>query len=129
MSHSVKIKTKFKNKRLLLNTFENMGWKVVENQVCTTYPTDPSRNVVHQYVALNPSPMGYDVGIDINSDGEAQFTCDFYDSSIAKQLGHNLQYIKQNYSLAEVKQFMNEEDLNYKVETLSTGELKIIATK
>jgi len=129
MSHSVNIKTKFKNKKLLFETFEKLDWKIVENQKCTTYPSDPSRNVVHQYVALNPRPHGYDVGIDINSDGEATFTCDFYDSSIAAQLGHNLKNVKQNYSLAELKQFMNEEDLNYEVETLKSGELKVIASK
>ena len=129
MSHSVSIKTKFKNRKLLLETFEKLDWKVVENQKCTTYPSDPSRNVVHQYVALNPIPHGYDVGIDINSDGEATFTCDFFDSSIAKQLGQNLKNVKQNYSLSELKQFMNEEDLNYEVETLKSGELKVIASK
>jgi hypothetical protein len=129
MSHSVSIKTKFKNRKLLLETFEKLDWKVVENQKCTTYPSDPSRNVVHQYVALNPIPRGYDVGIDINSDGEATFTCDFFDSSIAKQLGQNLKNVKQNYSLSELKQFMTEEDLNYEVETLKSGELKVIASK
>jgi hypothetical protein len=129
MSHSVNIKTKFKNKKLLLETFEKLNWKIVENQKCTTYPSDPSKHIVHQYVALNPLPHGYDVGIDFNSDGECVFTCDFFDSSIARQLGNNLKTVKQNYSLSELKQYMNEEDLNYSVETLKTGELKIIATK
>jgi hypothetical protein len=128
MSHSVNIKTQFKEVNLLLKTFESMGWMIVENAKCKTYPSDPSKDIVHRYVAKNPKG-GYDVGIDLDQEGMAKFTCDFYDRSIAEQLGANLQAVKQGYAMNQVKRFIHEEDLNYTVETLPTGELKVIATK
>jgi hypothetical protein len=128
MSHSVNIKTQFKELNLLLQTFQQLGWSIKENSKCKTYPSDPSRNRVHSYVAVNPKG-GYDVGINLDEHGMAAFTCDFFDSSIAQQLGNNLKNVKQNYSLNQIKKFMDEEDLDYQVESLSTGELKVIATK
>jgi hypothetical protein len=129
MSHSVNIKTQFKDTKLLEAAFESRGWKIVTNQVCRTYPSDPSRGKVHQFVAVNPQANGYDVGIDVGEDGNAFFTCDFFDSSIERQLGKQIKDIKQGYSLAKLKKFMSEEDLNYEVTTLATGQLKVIATK
>jgi hypothetical protein len=128
MSHSVNIKTQFKEIHTLLQTFEEHGWTIVENQTCKTYPSDPSRNEVHRWVAKNPKG-GYDVGIDVDEEGMAKFTCDFYDSSIAAQLGNNLQRVKQGYSMNQLKRYMREEDLDYKIETLETGELRVTATK
>lgn len=129
MSHSVNVLTQFKEINLLQSVFESFDWKIKTNSKCRTYPTDPSKDVVHQYVAVNPLSHGYDVGIDVDADGNAVFTCDFFDRSIEEKLGKNLKNIKQGYSLSKLKKFMAEEDLDYKVETLNTGELKIIATK
>jgi hypothetical protein len=129
MSHSVNVLTQFKDISLLQSVFESFDWKIKTEDKCRTYPTDPSKDVVHQYVAVNPLSHGYDVGIDVDSDGNAVFTCDFFDKSIEEKLGKNLKNIKQGYSLSKLKKFMSEEDLDYKVETLNTGELKIIATK
>lgn len=129
MSHSVNVLTQFKDIKLLQSVFESFDWKIKTEDKCRTYPTDPSKDVVHQYVAVNPLSHGYDVGIDVDSDGNAVFTCDFFDKSIEEKLGKNLKNIKQGYSLTKLKKFMAEEDLDYKVETLNTGELKIIATK
>lgn len=129
MSHSVNISTQFKDIDLLKTVFESFQWRIEENTKCKTYPSDPSRNIVHKYVAVNPDPAGYDVGIDIDSEGNAIFTCDFYGNSVEKTLGVNLKNIKQGYSLSKLKKFMMEEDLDYKVETLKSGELKVIATK
>jgi hypothetical protein len=128
MSHSVDIKTQFKSLTNLLSQFETLGWKVVQNEKCRTYPSDPRRDEVHQYVAKNPG-NGYDVGVNVASDGTATFVCDFFDHTIEKQLGKNLQKIKQGYALSELKKFMYEEDLDYKVQELSTGELVVIAEK
>lgn len=129
MSHSVNVLTQFKDIKLLQSVFESFDWKIQTDAKCRTYPTDPSKDVVHQYIAVNPLSHGYDVGIDVDSDGNAVFTCDFFDRSIEEKLGRNLKNIKQGYSLSKLKRFMSEEDLDYKVETLNTGELKIIATK
>jgi hypothetical protein len=77
---------------------------------------------------VNPTTAGYDVGIDLNEKGEAYFTCDFFDRSIEKQLGKNLQKVKQNYSLTQIKQFMREEGMDYNVTELESGEMKIVGT-
>jgi len=127
MSHAVNIKTQFKNISNLLNQFKKAGWGIVENTVCHTYYSDPRKNEVHKYVAKNPSSGGFDVGIDIDSEGNAFFVCDFYDRSIERQLGDNLKNIKQGYALDELKKFMHEEDLSYSINELPTGELIITA--
>jgi hypothetical protein len=129
MSHAVNITTQFKNITNLLSQFESLGWKIVQNSKCRTYHSDPRKEDVHQYVALNPKASGFDVGINVDQAGNAFFVCDFFDSSIEKQLGPKMQKIKQNYALTELKKFMYDEDLTYKVEELATGELVVIAEK
>jgi hypothetical protein len=131
MSHSVNIKTQFKNISNLLAQFEKMGWTITQNAKCRTYPSDPRREEVHKYVAKNPltGSNKYDIGIDVDSEGNAYFVCDFFDPSIQSQLGDNLTKIKQGYALDELKKFLHEEDLDYKVDTLPTGEMVVIAEK
>ena len=129
MSHCVNLKTQFKNINNLCDQFGKQGWVIVENAKCTTYPSDPRGREVHKYVAKNPQQGGYDVGIDVDADGNAVFVCDFYDRSIAKQLGDNLKKIKQGYALTEIKKFAYEEDLDYSIKELSSGELVVIAEK
>jgi hypothetical protein len=128
MSHSVNIKTQIKSVDTLLKVFTELGWEIKHNDKCRTYASDPSKDVVHRHVAVNPLPTGYDVGIDVNEQDAAYFTCDFYDTSIERQLGKKLQKVKQNYSLAQIKQFMLEEGLDYSVSELEAGQLKIIGT-
>jgi hypothetical protein len=129
MSHSVNIKTQFKNIKNLLAQFEQAGWVILNDTKCRTYPSDPRREEVHKYVAKNPKANGYDIGIDLDSEGNAYFVCDFFDRSIQEQLGENLKNIKQGYALSELKKFLREEDMEYKVETLQTGEMVVIAEK
>jgi len=129
MSHSVNIKTQFKSIENLLGQFKKKGWSIASGMKCNTYPSDPRRDEIHKYVARNPSPSGYDIGINIDAEGNAYFVCDFFDRSIEKQLGSNLKDIKQGYALDEIKKFMQEEDLEYKVEELATGELVVTAEK
>ena len=127
MSHSVNIKTQFKNISTLLEQFKNKGWTLKNDTKCNTYPSDPRRDEIHKYVAKNPHPNGYDVGIGIDADGSAYFVCDFFDSSIEKQLGKNLKDIKQGYSLTELKKAFRREDMRCKVSELATGELVVVA--
>jgi len=127
MSHAVNIKTAFTNISNLLAQFEQRGWKIVENEKCNTYPSDPRRNEVHQYVAKNPTPGGYDVGVNVDSDGTTYFVCDFFDRSIGQQLGSNLKDIKQGYALSELQKQLKYEDLSYKVSELASGELVVVA--
>lgn len=129
MSHSVNIKTQFKSINRLLEQFYKAGWSIEQNTKCRTYPSDPRKNEIHQYVAKNPEAHGYDIGVNIDSEGNAYFVCDFFDASIQRQLGENLKNIKQGYALSELKKFFREEDMEYKVETLATGEMVVIAEK
>jgi len=129
MSHSVNITTQFKNVRNLLDQFRLLGWAIEENNKCRTYPSDPRREEVHRYVAKNPHTNGYDIGINLDDKHNAYFVCDFFDPSIEKQLGKNLQKVKQGYSLAEIKKRLREEDMEYKINELPTGELIVIAEK
>jgi hypothetical protein len=129
MSHSVNIKTQFKNINNLLEQFKSLGWRIIENEKCHTYFSDPRKEEVHRYVAKNPAPNGFDIGIDLDAENCAYFVCDFYDRSIEQQLGTKLQKIKQGYALSELKKFMHQEDLDYRVDELSTGELVITAEK
>jgi hypothetical protein len=129
MSHSVDIKTQFRNIEILLAQFTALGWNIEYNTKCRTYPSDPRWEEQHQYVAKNPKPNGYDVGINLDNEGNAYFVCDFFDRSLAQQLGKDLKNIKQGYSLSELKKFMHEEDLNYTVEELPSGELVVTAEK
>lgn len=128
MSHSVNIQTQFKNIKTLLAQFKAQGWQIQENSKRRTYATDPRREEQSRYVAKNPQ-QGYDVGIDIAPSGDAYFVCDFFDRSIEAQLGSNLQKIKQGYALAEIQKFMHEEDMDYSVEQLSSGEYVVTAQK
>jgi len=127
MSHAVNIKTQFKNIENLLNQFKKAGWQIVQSAKCNTYPTDPRREEVHKYVAKNPKNGGYDVGINVDDEGNAFFVCDFFDRSIQQQLGDNLKNIKQGYSVDELKKFLHEEDLSYSISELPTGELVVTA--
>lgn len=127
MSHSVNIKTEFKNISNLLNQFQNKGWNIVENQTCNTYPSDPRRNEIHRFVARNPRDRGYDIGIQIDETGNAFFVCDFFDPSIEQQLGKNLVDIRQGYALDELHEFMQNENLGYQITKLESGELVVTA--
>lgn len=127
MSHAVNIKTTFTNTSNLLQQFEFRGWKIVRDEKCNTYHSDPRGKEVHQYVAKNALSGGYDVGINVGPDGNAYFVCDFFDSSIEKQLGNNLKHIKQGYALAELQKQLKYEDLSYKVTELVSGELMVVA--
>ena len=129
MSHAVNIKTQFKHIENLLKQFTKAGWKIEQNTKCNTYYSDPRKEEIHKYVAKNPTSGGYDVGVDVDNEGNAFFVCDFFDPSIEKQLGPNLKDIKQGYSVDELKRFMCEEDMSYQINELPTGELVVIAEK
>lgn len=126
MSQSVAILTKFKNVELLLEVFRSNRWQIQENCKSRTYPTDSHRDDIHRYVAVNPTGK-FDIGINADQEGNYSFTCDFYDHSIESQLGKNLSMVKQGYAFGELRTFMAEEDMTYKIERLNSGEMKITA--
>ena len=105
MSHTVKIQTHFKTENL--NSFrralEHFGWKIVENAKIRTYSSDPARNTVYGMIAQNPG-SGYDMGLKMNEEtGELEVFCDYFDGSITKALGQNMQDLKQEYSCCVIE--------------------------
>lgn len=128
MSHCVNIKTQFKNIETLLNQFKKAGWNIELDAKCVSYPGDPRKNEVHKYVAKNPKG-GFDVGIDLDNENNAYFVCDLWDRTIEQQLGEGMTKIKQGYALDQLKQTLQDEDLEYRVEELATGELVVTAER
>ena len=129
MSHCVNIKTQLKNIENLLNQFIKAGWSIEINTKCVSYPGDPRKDEIHKYVAKNPKNGGFDVGIDLDNEDNAYFVCDFWDRSIESQLGKGMAKIKQGYALDQLKQTLQDEDLEYQVEELATGELVVTAER
>jgi len=119
MSHTVEIKTNISNFQLLDKSLENFGWRIVEKTKARTYRNDPARETIYDYVAVNPQD-GYDLGINL-IDGEYKIYGDFYDSSIAQQLGENLDSLKQRYSFELTKAYFEEEELEYEINTTDEG--------
>lgn len=97
MSHAVKIKTIYKEWDRLKEAFQSLGWKIDTNTKINTYPYDPARDRIFQYVARNPVQNGYDVGIDVKN-GELEVVCDFFGGTVASQLGANLNKLTQEYT-------------------------------
>lgn len=96
MSHSVPIKTIFKNQKALFSALLALGWGIKERATCRTYPSDPKRNTIHPYVAVNPMTNGYDVGFTILPE-EIIADCDFFGGSIEKSLGKGFCKLKTEY--------------------------------
>lgn len=104
MSHTVQIKTEFKNRTALEAALTKLGWKLKENTKLRTYPYDPDRDKVYALAAINPMSNGYDVGLKIAETGEIDLLCDFYGGSIAKSLGTDFAILKKEYVIKVVEQ-------------------------
>jgi hypothetical protein len=100
MSHTVSIEVKFSELTVLKNAFQSMGWNIVENTTMRTYGNSVDASKVYQYVAQNPSKEynAYDVGIEVNKNGEIKLYTDFYGGSVAKSLGENFSELKKEYA-------------------------------
>lgn len=129
MSHSVKIECKFKSFNALRKVFENTGWTIQQDTVAKTYFYDPSKNTVYPYVAVNPNTVGYDLGLRINPNGEIEVFGDFFDPSLAAQLGENLSYLKQQYSKQVIEDTYVNEGYAVVYENLKNGSVKVTLTK
>ncbi len=98
MSHTVKIKTQFKDLSMFKKALKALGWDVKENTKIRTYHSDPNRDELYKYVAVNPKANGFDVGVKVKPDGEMELFADFYDGSIASTLGADLTKLRQQYA-------------------------------
>jgi hypothetical protein len=107
MSHTVKIQTQFKQINPLKRAFEHFGWKIVENSKARTYSGDPKQNDKYQFVAVNPdlgTDRVFDVGINVNANGEIDVYGDMWGGSISKSLGSNLDKLRQEYAYRVIEE-------------------------
>lgn len=100
MSHTVQVKTEFKNVKTLTKALESLGWSVVQKRQIRTYDLDKT---VYDCVALNPSTSGYDIGINVNGKNGLEVKCDLFGGSIEATLGSNLTKLKQKYAVQSVR--------------------------
>lgn len=123
MSHTVKLSTQFKNINDVKEAFKAMGWQIRENTKMKTYSSDPQREKVWPFVAVNPRG-GFDLAIVPNdTTGEIEIHGDTYDRGIEQQLGNNLAKLKQQYALAVVRRTYGDVE----VEVAPNGEILIDA--
>lgn len=119
MSHTVKVKTEFKKFDTLVKAFNKLNWTIKENSKARTYPSDPAKNTIYKYVAVNPQVNGYDVGI--NVDGEnIDLMCDFFGGSVAATLGTQFATLKKEYVLEVTRENFEEVTI---LEMLADGSL------
>lgn len=100
MSHTVKIKTQFKQVDQLKAAFRALGWEIKEKARIRTYPGDSKANVVYDYVAVNPDKdksYSYDVGFN-EAASEIEVFWDPFGGSIAKTLGAEMNKLKDEYA-------------------------------
>jgi hypothetical protein len=132
MSHTVKINTQFKTEHMnaFKRALESFGWSLKENAKIRTYQSDEARNTTYPTIMVNPQ-TGYDIGLKTNEQtGEIELFGDFYDGSIARTLGSNVEKLKQEYSACVIEDKLAYE--GYSVErqlNQETGMLDIVAEK
>ena len=104
MSHTVKIEGKFKTSEVgvLAKAFGKFNWGFVENATSRQY-SGPTRHT-YRYVAINPEKRGqdYDIGINVNGEFLEMFS-DPYGGSINRQLGDNMERLKQEFAACVIE--------------------------
>jgi hypothetical protein len=120
MSHTVAIKTEFKNWNILTKTLENLGWTLKQNSKLRTYPSDPQRNTVYEWIAVNPDKNGYDVALRINADESIDLLCDTFGGSIERTLGNQFRTLKKEYVINVAKNEFEEVEI---LKALADGSL------
>ena len=125
MSHSVPIKTEFRNEQALCGAFQKLGFTIRQNtKMQKTYYSDPSRDKVFELVAINPNSGGYDVGIVKASDGSFTLECDFFSAGrLSETLGISFAKLKQKYAISVTEQ--NYESVTIE-ETFEDGSFIIV---
>lgn len=121
MSHTVKIKTEFKNWDTLVKTFNQLKWTIqTKAKLLRTYPSDPAKGKLYDYIAVNPDTHGYDVGIEVDAEGNISLHCDFFGGSIARTLGNQMCTLKKEYVINVTKENFEEVEI---LEMLADGSI------
>lgn len=108
--------------------FKKLGWTIKENSKIRTYPYDPDRDKVYPFIAVNPK-NGYDLGLVPNDSGQIEVFGDFFDRSIAEQLGADICKMKQQYACAVIEDEFLFKGYTVDIEAQENGNLEVIATK
>lgn len=123
MSHTVAVKTEFNNWKLLEKSFNKLGWTLKQNSKIRTYPYDPQRTKVYDWIAVNPH-VGYDVGIAVDHENKVQLHYDTYGGSVEKTLGTKFAKLKTQYVLGVTAEYFEEIEI---LEQLADGSMIIEA--
>lgn len=128
MSHSAKINTKFSDINLdsFLRALTNLGWRVVTSAKARTYPSDPTRDTVYPWVAVNPLPHGFDVGITVSNDThEIEVSYDPYGGTVEQGLGLQLARLKTEYNCCVIEDVMGFQGYNATRELQEDGSVLV----
>jgi hypothetical protein len=113
MSHTVALKTQFKNMDLLTKAFKTLGWTIKENSKIRTYPGDPTpaAQVTYKHVAVNPTHGGYDLGLVLDEKtGEITPMGDLFSAGrVQNTLGQDLCELKKQYCIEVAREYSQEE--------------------
>ena len=123
MSHTVAIKTQLNNWSTLEKTLNQLGWVIKEKSKIRTYPSDPQRNKVYDFIAQNPMKgSAYDVGITVDAEDNVSLHYDPFDGSVERTLGQQFSTLKREYVMNTTKQYYSDVEV---VEQLADGSIII----
>lgn len=99
MSHTITIKTKFKDLDILKKTFLQLGWSIVENSTLRGYAglSLYQSKLSYSLVAKNPN-TGADIAITTDNANEISLIGDMACPTVSKTLGQNLSKLRQHYA-------------------------------
>lgn len=123
MSHTVAIKTELNNWTMLEKTLNQLGWVLKQKSKGRTYPSDPDRNKIYDWLAVNPQD-GYDVGISLDAEGNVSLHYDPFGGSVERTLGKGLSSLKRDYVLNVTRDHYDEVEI---MEQLADGSMIIEA--
>lgn len=92
----------FKDLDLLREAFKQLNWELKEQQKARTWPSNPEREKVYPYVAINPYADGYDVGVVPDAKaGRIDLEADLFSpGKVVKELGKEFCKLTQRYNIA-----------------------------
>lgn len=100
MSHTVEVKVKFKLDQAgaLEKAFRNLNWSWLENSTMKEYSGQGNKKF--RFVAKNPSKEynAYDVGFELDKDGNLTPFTDLYGGNVEGQLGKDFVKLKGEYT-------------------------------
>lgn len=98
MSHLTEVKTEFKDAEALKKAAQELGFSWQANAECRFW-NDQSKKF--DYVIKLKGP--YDVGVRCKPSGELALEADLHAGYVEKELGNNLERLKQQYAAEKIK--------------------------